>query len=408
MLRAVALAEGYILAVPVGSGLSEPIPVEHGVGAPVPATVAAFAKGYRKGSTTADARIEGRPVLVHFENTAVYSPLPYTMQVIAVVAGEGLGLTIGETLYLGRGLVLAAWLGLVFAAMRLAPAARWAFLVIALIPIAVFESASWAADPLSNGIAFVAVGLFMNMWAKPTRLTRRDLAWTLVTCAALALVKMPLVLIAGLFLILPRHRFESARLRNIWLVAVPAVALGVEAAWLRNVKAYSPWGTAAPQIQAHVLISSPWRLATAMWHTFTGPEGGYIYHGPASLGLLSYTAPLWSIGLDYILLVAAIATLARMPVRMIHRLAMLGLLIATFVGINALLFVSWTPPGFRHVEGIQFRYFIPIFALAIPVCAAMRPWRRTLPRLPAALVVGCVVVLSASAASTWTQYVGSM
>jgi uncharacterized membrane protein len=90
-----------------------------------------------------------------FPNTAVYSPLAYLPQAIAVGIGRELRLTPLTLMYLARFANLLIWIGSGYLVLRLAPGFRRPMFLLMLMPMALYEAASVSADVTANWIALL-------------------------------------------------------------------------------------------------------------------------------------------------------------------------------------------------------------------------------------------------------------
>ena len=90
---------------------------------------------------------------VDFRNTALYSPVPYVPQVIAIWVVRLAGGSPLVMMYAARLLTLAAWLAIMFWAIRICPIYKWLLSTICLIPVSVFVAASMSADAMTNAFA---------------------------------------------------------------------------------------------------------------------------------------------------------------------------------------------------------------------------------------------------------------
>ena len=86
-----------------------------------------------------------------FANTALYSPVPYLPQSVAIWAARFGELSPLAMLYLARAANLIVYLLLAAAAVRLAPIHKWALALVALMPMSVYLAASLSADAMTLG-----------------------------------------------------------------------------------------------------------------------------------------------------------------------------------------------------------------------------------------------------------------
>ena len=121
---------------------------------------------------------------VGFENTTVQTPISYLPQSLGISLGKALGLGPLALLYLGRGANLIASLLVTLLAIRAAPVFKWVFVLIALMPMAVFEMASVSADAFTNAVSLLFTALILRLALTESAVDARALAALLATLPA--------------------------------------------------------------------------------------------------------------------------------------------------------------------------------------------------------------------------------
>ena len=121
---------------------------------------------------------------VGFENTTVQTPISYLPQSLGMRLGKALDLGPLTLLYLGRGANLIASLLVILLAIRAAPVFKWVFVLIALMPMAVFEMASVSADAFTNAIALLFTAMILRLALTESDVDARALAALLVDVPA--------------------------------------------------------------------------------------------------------------------------------------------------------------------------------------------------------------------------------
>ena len=145
---------------------------------------------------------------IHFENTAVYSPVGYIFSAMGVKLANLLQLSILKGYYLGRLLNLSLYLVLVALAICIAPAFRWILMSITLLPMSLFQAASFSPDATTNGLACLAVGLFLYLLNK-RHVNVHNLLASLAVLIPLALTKQVYILLFLPYLFLPKQNLPS-------------------------------------------------------------------------------------------------------------------------------------------------------------------------------------------------------
>jgi uncharacterized membrane protein len=155
----------------------------------------------------------GRRIFHDFRNTALYPPLTYAPQAVAILIGRAAGLSNLALMYAARLANLAVFLALLFVAMRRFPRSPWFPAAVAVLPATMFLASSVSPDGVMVALCALLVAetfrgdkpvrlLGVALWlglAKPPYfllalgclalwLWRRRRGWLLPTATALAVV----------------------------------------------------------------------------------------------------------------------------------------------------------------------------------------------------------------------------
>jgi hypothetical protein len=328
-----------------------------------------------------------RPRRVQPSPIAVLHPVSYLPQVVAVAIGERAGLKPLVLFYVGRVTGLIAAILLTFGAIRIAPAYKFSFAAVALLPPVLFSRSTLDADQLTNGLAFLFLALvFREMAAngpvRPARIAAMALVAFFFAQAKSAYLLLPLLAFA-----IPERRFASphARMRACALIALPGIL--ATAAWMVLIKLtyfdaarYRTWsGVVDPHAQFALIMSHPLGFAMTLLRTiFATPflpkimvDFLGVFGPPVTMPVLFF--PALAILLAGALLSDAPAShgVLRSPATRVLALAIAAL---TIVIILTLLYLQWTAYRARVVQGFNGRYIYPLAPLAfLVVPAAGRP-----------------------------------
>lgn len=341
---------------------------------------------------------------LHFENTALYSPLVYAPSAVGIAIGKLFEPSPLLLFYLGRLFTVAAWIGLAYLAIRLVPVAKWAFTVIALAPMALFQSASVSADALTLAAGFVVVAWFLRLMHADSTMSKRDMAVTIGLVALLGFIKQPYALLGGLFLLVPAARFTAKKIRWQFVAAVGAVLGATTLLWAsisRSFFTQSPFmvdRVLQPNEQIAHILGHPLAFAKAVIFThFTGMSDSAIQQMLGVFGWLDTALPLWAMLLYLAVLVSAVglAHSERIRLPVFHRLVFLGIAAAVVLAIDVLLYLYWNPLGSTIIGGIQGRYYLPLLPLLAYACVGLYgvTFKHVKPQL--IIMPGVVVVLLA-------------
>lgn len=400
LYRAYQISEGAILAERR----------EEGVGGSLPRSLrdrwrtASIDQGAQRSLKGAWARVVpldvNDRVFLDFRNTALYSPVPYLPQAMAIGVGRVLGLPSILLLYLGRFAGLAGAIGLIFLAIRVTPIAKRLFVLLALTPMALRQMSLLGADTVTNAAAFLLIALFLRLALDPkARLQGRFLVLLSACSLVMSLSKQAYFPLLFLYFLCPIDRV-GARERYIaiflGIAGLDAVAL-VGWSWaIRNLYVAQRIAPHAdPLLQVGFIVSDPIRylfiLLTDLrrhgW-AYVAQCLGYTGRPPQAFGWLQGAA---------LLLVALVDGEKQMAVGFRGKLLIVAVLLSTVGLINTLNYLGWNPVGAGSISFIQGRYYIPITPLLFLLLSnrrfssAFRSSRFT-------LVVACLAVFVASLA----------
>lgn len=149
-------------------------------------------------------------VFADFPNTSLYSPVPYLPQVLGITVGTLFNFSPLALMYAGRVSNLAAWIFLVYFAIKLAPLQKWLFFLLALTPMSLYQAASLSADSFTNGLSFILIALFLRYAIDRRRnIESPGLAMLFALSILLSLSKQAYFTLSFLFLLIPSDKTDS-------------------------------------------------------------------------------------------------------------------------------------------------------------------------------------------------------
>jgi uncharacterized membrane protein len=318
-----------------------------------------------------------RQEFVEFGGAVGYAPLSYAPQAVAMGIARVFRSPPLATLYAGRvanALIAVALITWVLKSMTIG---REATMVVALLPMSQFMTASVSQDALALPAAFVITAVGLRCYQYP-KWTRSDLVILLSAAVILCSAKpvyLPLLLI-GLPAALPvasdtpdtRRDKKQLLMRHLLIVSITLV---VTLAWM-----YSNAGLAAPARsdvdaslprQLAYVISDPLRFVETLAHTTSMKSYFYLLSTIGMLGWLNITLPIWI----YVSCIAAFFCAARWPAysRPLPKpwllVAWASVVITGCFGLIQLgMYLLWEPVGAAVISGTQGRYFLPMLPLA--------------------------------------------
>jgi uncharacterized membrane protein len=235
---------------------------------------------YRNLAATMGNAPEQAPAFAPFAGTEGYNPVAYIPYIVAGVIGRLLGFDLVDILLLMRFFGLVAFTGVAAYAIAITPAAKWAFVLIAMLPVSLYNRAVLSADgaALSHAMAITALCLRAGWQPVAGRVWERSLWMTLC-----ALSKQPQIVFVLLELVVGRLKKKQPEpwssfamvalpgliLSPLWVVAVSADI----ATWrLLEGRNYPP-EYFDPLWKLSYMWEHPYHFPLAMWAAISGWAG---------------------------------------------------------------------------------------------------------------------------------------
>ncbi|GBQ25127.1 DUF2142 domain-containing protein [Tanticharoenia sakaeratensis] len=322
-----------------------------------------------------------------FGSTASYPPLPYL--------GSAIGLAIAKAGHAGVATRLMAGrlgqLGL-FALMLLVvlPYRRLSALVLLTTPTALHLASTYSADPVTNTLCLLFVGLCLRCRTIGA-VSRREAVALILLGGGMGLLKLTCCVLSAAILLVPTRAFPAPR--DALRVRLMTIGLSVALAVLWN--GFFPfvpghyWQTGGdPHLVLAYSVHHPLTAVQIFWVTFReglqwwwldvyGRFGGAPVPQFFKLGAMSSLAAL---AIAALLAVCDVSgrPAGHDPSRWTREkgdgLASLGLVVlaALYTGATlAAFYVGFSPAGHAPITGLQGRYFLlPLILLALAISAA--------------------------------------
>jgi uncharacterized membrane protein len=322
-----------------------------------------------------------------FAGTEGYNPVAYAPYIPAAALANLLGLDFPNMLLLMRLLGVAMFTAVTAYAINRAPTLKWAFVLIAMLPVSIYNRSVLSADGAALAFALVTTAVCFSAVQRYGRVGERSLWMTLC-----ALSKQPQIVFVLLELMVGPMTKLRQRWRSLALVMVPSLILSP--LWVLAVSAdIAAWRLLETETHPREQFDPLWKL-------------GYMWEHPLHFPLAAWTAltvwgdRLWQeligiLGWQDILLrpwtyMALTVMLLLLPFQKLNwaggvraRVAIItGLAVLAYVAtVYLIFFLTYTPLNIDHVRGVQGRYFVialPMAAICIASIANIELPRRAL------------------------------
>jgi uncharacterized membrane protein len=256
-------------------------------------------------------------------------------------------------------------------AIKLTPTLKWAFVLIAMLPVSIYNRSVLSADGAALAYALVITALCFSAVQRYGRVWERSLWMTLC-----ALSKQPQIVFVLLELMVCRRTELRRRWSSLALVVVPSLILSP--LWVLAVSAdIAAWRLLEAETHPREHFDPLWKLAYMWEHPLHFPLAAWTaltvwgdrlwQELIGILGWQDILLPPWAyFVLTVVLLLVPLQKLnldgaMRARVAVITGLAVLGYVVTVYL----IFFLTYTPLDIDHVRGVQGRYFV----IALPMAA---------------------------------------
>ena len=315
----------------------------------------------------------GEPVSneTEFENyggSANYNPICYLPQVIGLWISRLFHAPVIVSLYMARLFNLAAFIVILFYAIKIAPKFKNFILFFALTPIALQQGASFNPDALVISTCVFLISYVMYLiYDKKTVMTKKEIALLYVLAIGIGLLKLVYVPLLLMYFLIPKERFGSSRRKTIHAVIMIMSVAITGIGWFLFSSRYL--GDTLEGVnssgQVAYILSNPIKYAEVLLRTF---QVKFKFYTASMLGMVLGTLQIslpelyvyFSAGFFLLLLVQ---NKERLKTKTNERITYLATFVVIMLLMFTVLYLQWSPVGHPFVEGIQGRYFLPLLLL---------------------------------------------
>lgn len=298
-------------------------------------------------------------IFASYPNTSLYSPVPYTPSVLAVLIGRLLHTPHLITFYLARLFHLFAYISLVYFAIKTAPYLKNTLFLLGLMPVSLFLGMSVSADTLVISLSFLTFALISKLYKSYSKKTFYVLV---LVSFLLGMSKSGYFLLPAMSLIL----FVKYRKVKLFLPVIASVyGLFLWQGFIDELYVPLRYGVDMND-QLELIIQEPVNFIKVLANTVVGNRNYIVTQFVGNLGWLDVPLNMYVCYFYVLLLIISTVFDVSYPD---NRLKIMSFLVAvvSFLIISVLMYLSWSPVGHHEILGLVGKNFIPlsIFGLAV-------------------------------------------
>jgi uncharacterized membrane protein len=269
-------------------------------------------------------------------------------------------------MYMGRLANLLVGLLLMYMAIKITPVHKWVFMLLALMPMTLFQTASLSVDSFTIAICFLTIAFIFKLSFEKLEVKNRDILILMIFTFLITLSKAGYVIVLAALLMISISKFRS-KVKKIGLVfMLPLTYLISNQFWNHFFVLNIPSPVSTPHNSFNTILLNPIHFMGAIINTLNFNLNLYLTGFVGNLGWLDTPLPQVLIFIYVgILVLVALIDKDKLKISLKQKIISVGVFITIFILIFISLYISLTPLGSNMVAGVQGRYFIPVAPLLL-------------------------------------------
>jgi len=300
-----------------------------------------------------------------FDNVALYSFVCYIPQTLGILVGKVLNLSLIMQAYLGRICNFILFIILGYFSIKLIPVKKNFVFFISFLPIVLQEAVSLSADSMTISVSIFLICYIVYLKNSKKKITNLNLFILLISSIVLSLCKIVYLPLVFLVFLIPKNKFISVKSKYIWLSIIILICVFLNLYWLSISSTFLPDNdNINSSLQLKNILGNPIKYIYVIANTYMGHFGSYLGQALGkNLGpqVIHFT-DIYYIPLLLIFSLHLIFDSSSKKIFTINEKIYIGIiLVGIILLISTSLYLQWTPLNNKSIEGIQGRYFIPLF-----------------------------------------------
>ena len=301
---------------------------------------------------------------VSFPNTSMYSFITYFPQVLGVTIGILLNLPILWIALLGRLSNFFVWILLMYFSIKLMPFKKLSLLIIMFLPMMIQEATSLSADALTNGTTFLFISYILYLkYNDKSKVEKKHMIIISLVAIIMSICKIVYLPICLLIFLIPKQKFRNKNQKFIWIgmLALLVCIISLFFFYLTTGYVLRTESNIDTISQVRYILSNPFRYMLAIFRTIYKDFHLFVvsFVGEALCWYDVTISPVFTKLMWLIIIVVII--LDNIQLKVNYYLLYVFVTLSVIALIFTSEYLSWTPIGSLFIEGIQGRYFIPLF-----------------------------------------------
>lgn len=308
-----------------------------------------------------------------FNTFQIYAPIVYTFPSLAFFIGEILNMNILVTIYLARIFNFIVFLILGFYTIKIIPFGKFVTFVYLFIPMVIHQAVSVSADSFINATSLLFIAFILNLIFSKEKINvkQKTLFVLLALCVSFNKhIYLPLIFLSTILLF--KNPFKDKKDKRFLITTLVVMSL-IAIIWFLfgtiyvDVREYIIQTNVDSGKQIAYIIGHPLDFIEVIFKTIGVRGFGYIFEFLGiSLGILNIDNSYVVLFIYLVMLISSpFFEKNKMNFNKYEKMWVLFITAAIYFLVLLGLYMGWTSVGKEIIDGVQGRYFIPIFILPL-------------------------------------------
>ncbi|MDR2544078.1 MAG: DUF2142 domain-containing protein [Methanobrevibacter sp.] len=289
-----------------------------------------------------------------------YTPLPYFSTALVIKVGEVFNAAPLILMYLSRLLNLLIYCIIVYYGLKIVPIQKNMFLLIALMPMSLYQAVSISQDSLNLALAIFTICYLLNLVFKKSVVSNKDILIVSLCLLGLTLSKQVYALLGLLFFIIPKEKFINIkrRIKSFIYILLPS---GVTLFAYKTFVSLVSSSNVIPALQSRgTTIPFLFRLVNSLIYYYNL----YISTFVGCFGWVTNPLPLYLVYIYLVvLIVVSVFDINIFKLEIKQKLVSIFIFVTGSITIFYYAATSFSDSVVYTIFGVQGKYFIPFAPL---------------------------------------------
>jgi len=383
----------FYKALQISEGQFLPVKQDNRLGGVVPASVREFVLPYGNAATNLKYTLTQKElydsfkikysnsdtIFYDFPNTAIYSPVSYFPQALAIYVLKKFDCPVASLYYGGRNLIFICWLFAMFFVIKMIPYGKWLVTLLILLPMNMYIMNSFSADTVTNIISLLFISYVLKLSQQEKKINYGNILLLLGMITILAFAKVVYIGLVLLLFVIPPKQFKSLPYYIFSLLILFVSAFLITYYWSNLILTYyTPYANynevyrngiclsncANYYLQKELILNNKMYFIDVIYKSILQHPFSYLNGYIGLFGNMDILLPKELIYYSYTVIgLVAITEYNEKVTHFLYKIIFIIAGLAAFIFLLLSQHLTWDCVGEGIVDLLQGRYLIPILPL---------------------------------------------